>query len=85
MRQNIGLVNAMIRIAGGLTVLAVYSAKFSRKPQKESYILMMMLGAMKVAEGVVRFCPVTELFHVTKEINEMKIDDIADSDIVNPS
>ncbi|QQZ09107.1 DUF2892 domain-containing protein [Heyndrickxia vini] len=59
--KNIGIVNAMIRITCGLTFLAWSTAKLSRKPRCNSYALVMLLSAMKVAEGIVRFCPVTEL------------------------
>ncbi|MFC0189963.1 DUF2892 domain-containing protein [Fictibacillus aquaticus] len=86
MRQNIGLINAMIRIAAGLTMVAVFAAKFSRRPYKESYIFMILMGAMKVAEGIVRFCPVTELFHTAKEMSDMNMDDMTkEGSFINPS
>lgn len=59
--KNIGIVNAMIRITCGLTFLAWSTAKLSKRPRCNSYVLVMLLSAMKVAEGIVRFCPVTEL------------------------
>ncbi|MGV3467417.1 MAG: YgaP family membrane protein [Heyndrickxia sp.] len=58
---NIGIINALIRITCGLTVVAFFTAKLSRKPWCNSYLLMIFVGAMKVAEGIVRYCPVTEL------------------------
>ncbi|WP_075979867.1 YgaP family membrane protein [Bacillus massilinigeriensis] len=66
-KQNIGILNALIRITIGLTVLACCTAKMVKKPWKESYILLAMMGAMKVAEGIVRFCPVTALFEQGQE------------------
>ncbi|KFZ32571.1 YgaP family membrane protein [Anoxybacillus ayderensis] len=62
MKQNIGVINAMIRITFGFTMLAWATASLSRKPWRESYIWVIMLAAMKIAEGIVRFCPVMALF-----------------------
>ncbi|KIQ94094.1 hypothetical protein LH47_01827 [Anoxybacillus thermarum] len=62
MKQNIGVINAMIRITFGFTMLAWTTASLSRKPWRESYIWLIMLAAMKIAEGIVRFCPVMALF-----------------------
>ncbi|MBS4175644.1 DUF2892 domain-containing protein [Bacillus sp. FJAT-49736] len=59
---NIGIINALIRITCGLTIVAVCTAKLSRKPWCKSYLFMIIMGAMKVAEGIVRYCPVTEMF-----------------------
>lgn len=58
-KPNISIVNALIRITIGLTVVAWGTARFSRRPWRDSYLFMILLGAMKVAEGIVRFCPVT--------------------------
>jgi len=60
--QNIGIVNALIRITCGLTIVSYFTAKLTRRPWNNSYLVMIMLGAMKVAEGIVRYCPVTALF-----------------------
>ncbi|MED1202656.1 DUF2892 domain-containing protein [Heyndrickxia acidicola] len=59
--QNIGIINAMIRITCGLTVLAWSTSKLVKRPWRSSYLLMAMMGAMKVAEGIVRYCPLTAL------------------------
>ncbi|MFO1441873.1 DUF2892 domain-containing protein [Bacillus sp. Bva_UNVM-123] len=61
-KPNIGIVNALIRITIGLTILSWSTAKFVKMPLRESYIIMAMCGAMKVGEGIVRFCPITALF-----------------------
>lgn len=61
-KQNIGIVNALIRITIGLSVLAWSTAKHTKMPWRDSYILLGVLGAMKVAEGIVRFCPIVALF-----------------------
>jgi Protein of unknown function (DUF2892) len=86
MRQNIGMLNSMIRIIAGLTLLSVYTAKLTRRPYKESYIFVIMMAAMKVAEGIVRYCPVTELLHKSKEMNDMELGNITkEGSPFNPS
>lgn len=61
-RANIGIVNALIRITCGLTLLSWATVKYCKKPWRESVLLLMAVGAMKVAEGILRFCPITFLF-----------------------
>lgn len=60
-KPNIGIVNAMVRITLGLTVLAWSTAKMVKKPWRDSYLIVAFLGAMKVAEGILKYCPVTDL------------------------
>jgi Protein of unknown function (DUF2892) len=60
-KPNIGILNSLIRITFGLTTLAWVTAKLVKKPWRDSYLLVALCGAMKVAEGIVRFCPVTAL------------------------
>lgn len=62
MKPNIGIVNGLIRITIGLTLLSWASAKYSKKPWKDSQLLMMLIGAMKVGEGILRFCPMTFMY-----------------------
>ncbi|AEV17683.1 DUF2892 domain-containing protein [Geobacillus sp. G4] len=59
---NIGIVNAFIRITVGLTVIAWATARLARRPWCTSYLWAALLGAMKVGEGITRFCPMTALF-----------------------
>ncbi|MBU8906396.1 YgaP family membrane protein [Desertibacillus haloalkaliphilus] len=67
MKPNIGIVNAMVRITAGFTILAWATAKLVRNSSTfnnrsdTSVLLCVALGAMKVAEGITRFCPLTEL------------------------
>ncbi len=56
MRKNVGTVDATIRIALGLLGLAYGIGRMSRKPHRTPWLLMSM-SAMKVAEGITRFCP----------------------------
>lgn len=56
MRKNVGTTDAMIRITGGLLGLAYGAGVMGRRPYRTPWLLM-SLSAMKVAEGVTRFCP----------------------------
>ncbi|MGG1401480.1 DUF2892 domain-containing protein [Bacillus salipaludis] len=61
-KPNIGILNALIRITFGLTVLAWATAKLVKRPWRDSYLLAAVCGAMKVGEGIVRYCPVTAFY-----------------------
>lgn len=73
-KQNIGMVNAMIRITVGFTVLTWITAKLVKKPWRDSYLILAMLAAMKIAEGIVRFCPLTALFERSQEMDNERED-----------
>ena len=60
-RPNISILNALIRITCGLTLLSWVTAKLVKQPWRESYLIVALLAAMKVGEGIVRYCPVTDL------------------------
>lgn len=62
MKPNISLLNAVMRITCGLTILSAASAKYTRKPWCKMHLFCMMMGAMKAASGILRFCPVTYMF-----------------------
>jgi hypothetical protein len=61
-KQNISLVNALIRITCGCAFLAWSTAKMAKKPYKQSYFLIALLAGMKIAEGIVRYCPLVALY-----------------------
>ncbi|MGG1662646.1 YgaP family membrane protein [Brevibacillus sp. NRS-1366] len=63
MQKNVGTTDAMIRITGGLLGLAYGIGKMSRRPYNTPWLLM-SLSAMKVAEGVTRFCPMSAMLGV---------------------
>lgn len=60
-KQNIGVVNALLRISFGLTFLAWATAKLVKKPWKDSYLIIAFLSAMKVGEGILKYCPMTDM------------------------
>lgn len=66
-KTNIGLFNALLRITLGLTILSWSTAKLVKKPWCNSTLFIALVGAMKVAEGIVRYCPVTDMFNVYQE------------------
>jgi len=63
MRPNIGMINALIRITCGFTMLAWATAKLVKRPWCNSYLIVAILGGMKVGEGITRFCPLTEIYN----------------------
>lgn len=63
MKPNIGVMNALLRITCGLTMLVWTTSKLTRRPWCGGrYLFIAMLAAMKVGEGIVRFCPLTALY-----------------------
>ncbi|TCS92793.1 YgaP family membrane protein [Hazenella coriacea] len=58
MKKNVGTIDAIIRISCGLVGLA-WSASRSRRGFP---FLFAMMSAMKVAEGITRYCPMLALF-----------------------
>jgi hypothetical protein len=65
--QNIGIVNALIRITVGFTILAWSTSKLVKRPWRDSYLWMALIGGMKVGEGILRFCPITAMFEKDQE------------------
>ncbi|ADM36721.1 YgaP family membrane protein [Bacillus spizizenii ATCC 6633 = JCM 2499] len=59
MKPNISLVNAVFRIACGLTIMSAASAKFTKKPWCRMHLFYIFMGALKAGSGILRFCPVT--------------------------
>ncbi|WP_203362552.1 DUF2892 domain-containing protein [Bacillus sp. REN10] len=66
--SNIGIINALIRITLGFTVFAWSTSKLVKQPWRNSYLVMAMLGGMKIGEGILRFCPLTALFNKRQEM-----------------
>jgi Protein of unknown function (DUF2892) len=79
--KNVGMINALIRITLGLTILSWSTAKMVKHPWKDSYLFIALCGAMKVAEGIVRFCPVTALFQRCQDMMEEQNHPTASSDV----
>ena len=79
-KPNIGIVNALIRITCGLSLLSWATSKYCKKPWRDSYIIVIVLAAMKVCEGILRFCPITYLFENNTETFFVDEDDDYDDE-----
>jgi hypothetical protein len=64
MKQNVGTLDAMIRIMLGFIGLAYSIARLMRHPYR-TYPLMVFLSAMKIAEGITRFCPLLAILNIS--------------------
>jgi hypothetical protein len=82
MKPNIGIINALIRMTFGFSILAWATAKMVKRPWRDSYICVAMLAAMKIAEGITRFCPLTALFEQYQE--QMKEKE-SEKTVMNPT
>ncbi|RPF50687.1 YgaP family membrane protein [Aquisalibacillus elongatus] len=60
-KQNIGTINALTRITVGLFLMVFGAVKLVKRPWNQSYWMIVLMSAMKVAEGIVRYCPVTDV------------------------
>ncbi|OUA70402.1 MarR family transcriptional regulator [Bacillus thuringiensis serovar thailandensis] len=69
MKQNIGTINALIRITLGFVLFGCSATKLVRKPWCTWSNILLWIGAMKVAEGIVRFCPIVEMWKFGKYMN----------------
>ena len=78
-QKNIGILNAMVRITCGLTMLSYITAKMVRRPYKQTYIFWAAAAAMKVAEGIVRYCPMTAMFKQGQNMYSDAVDNIMDT------
>ena len=85
MRPNISIINALIRITAGLTILSYGTAKLTRKRCSNSVILLIIIGAMKVAEGILRFCPMTALGKKCMIMVEKRNEEDSIEEYVQPS
>ncbi len=72
-KPNIGILNALIRITAGLTILTWCTAKLVKRPWRQSYLLVAICGAMKVAEGIVRYCPMTDMYEKCQQMQQTGI------------
>jgi hypothetical protein len=79
-RPNIGIINALVRITAGLTILAWSTSKMVKRPWRDSYIWIAMLGAMKVGEGIVRYCPLTAAYEKGQDMMEDRNAENGDSE-----
>lgn len=60
MKKNIGIYDALIRITFGLMGLAYCIVQASRRKYHFPWLMASMF-AMKVGEGILRYCPILDL------------------------
>lgn len=81
-KPNIGILNAMVRITAGFTLMSYCTIRALKRPYSDTNVLWIMIGAMKVAEGIVRYCPVTALVQTGMKANDGKKEQ---EQTINPS
>ncbi|MFM1654328.1 DUF2892 domain-containing protein [Brevibacillus sp. B_LB10_24] len=73
MQKNVGTLDAYLRIMFGILGLAYGVGRMARRPHRTPWILM-MLSAMKVAEGVTRYCPMLKAMGInTRQMRQMQL------------
>lgn len=65
-KKNISVMNAVLRITFGLTAVAWATSRLTKRQSNLTSLFVAMIGAMKVGEGVHRYCPVTEMVKPSK-------------------
>ena len=76
MKRNIGDLDAYLRITGGLSMLGIGIICSSK--------LVTLIGSMKVAEGVTRYCPIMHILGIdsldweikTRKVKEVELADM---------
>ncbi|MCA0173692.1 MULTISPECIES: DUF2892 domain-containing protein [Bacillaceae] len=81
MKPNISMMNAFIRLTAGFTLLAYSTAKLSKEESTSAWVIA-AIGAMKVAEGHTRYCPVVDLMTQDETRDP---DETALERVINPS
>lgn len=76
--ENISEQNGFIRMMVGIALVSFGTARISRDPDCMIGKLMVVGGAMKVAEGYYQYCPVTAMI-----VDEDDYDYAYEEDMVN--
>ncbi|WP_100406202.1 YgaP family membrane protein [Bacillus solitudinis] len=88
MQPNIGRLNALLRISCGFCLLAWATARMVRKPLQSLPMIATIMGGMKVAEGITRFCPMVFVFQsltVGSNNEETQTESSQENSSINPS
>lgn len=62
MQKNISTTEAIIRITFGLVGLVWSASCLSRRSSRIRPIFIAIISAMKIAEGITRYCPLKAMF-----------------------
>lgn len=65
LQKNVGTFDAIMRITLGLVGLAWSTSRMTKRPYRSLPFWIAILSAMKVAEGITRFCPMLALFGIS--------------------
>lgn len=88
MQKNVGTLDALLRIMWGLVGIAWGTSRMVLYPTRSMPMLVTLFSAMKVAEGITRWCPLLQAFDLTtieKKINRNTvIEKEADQQVVQP-
>lgn len=60
-KKNVGTFDALMRITWGIVGVSWGISRMVHFPHKSSPVIVTMLSAMKVAEGVTRWCPMLDM------------------------
>ncbi|WP_169818311.1 YgaP family membrane protein [Shimazuella kribbensis] len=66
MKRNLNNIEAILRITCGLTGLAWSTGRLSKRCWSPFSLMIAMMSAMKVAEGITKFCPLKALYNESK-------------------
>lgn len=69
--QNLSTPNALVRLTMGLSMLAYGTSCLVKNPSSNKGRMLVLLGAMKAAEGTVKYCPTKALMNTTPIQNMM--------------
>ena len=75
MKRNIGDLDAYLRITGGLSMLGIGIICSSK--------LVTLIGSMKVAEGVTRYCPIMHMLGIDSLDWELKTHKVKEIELVD--
>lgn len=75
MQKNVGTLDAFMRITCGLTGIAWSTAKMVKYPYRTFPVVTAMVSAMKVAEGITRFCPMLAMLNVSSDLSHSQTDE----------
>ncbi len=67
LEENISEQNSFIRLICGISMTSFATARLSRVPGCKMGQMMVILGAMKVAEGIYQYCPVVAMMDSKEE------------------
>lgn len=72
-----------MRITCGFTFLSWATAKMVKKPWKnQSYLFVVMISAMKIGEGILRYCPIVDAMENGQTL--MKKEQTTENDFNSP-